>query len=143
MEDLKELISCFSTEEIGPKMLDEKSPEVRDEYKGKLLAHNDMLTVLKVYEEKDLGKMKEYLDRMDPYAENLNLYINVYEPRAEAVIASKIKALQLLKTNLLAYIEMQPAKKDEPKGISGDATGKNKTKKTEEEKGAESEVPKE
>lgn len=109
MEPLKDIISIYSTEELGPKILEEKSAETRDHLKGQMLAFNDFQSILKVYEDKGLGKMKEYIERFDPYAENLNLLINVYEPRAEAVISSKIKALILLKSNVLAYIEMQPA----------------------------------
>lgn len=139
MDKIKEIIDIFSPEVIAPAMLDEQSAEQRDIMKGKLLAHADLITITKVYEDKGLGEMKSYLERFDPYAENLNLYINIYDPRAEAVLGSKIKALEMLKTNVLAYIETQPI---EINDNNATADGEDKAKEGEKPEATKSKVSK-
>jgi len=140
MQGVQELIDEFCPEELAPQMFEEKDNKVRDDLKGKVLAYYDFITLTKVYEEKGLGKLKEYLERFDCYAQNLNLYINLYDDRAEAVIASKIKALGTLKTNILAYIDLQP--KEKLDGTTNEApAGENKDDETKEAKPTEGEVP--
>lgn len=126
MEEVKKIIDQFSPSVIAPLLLEEQDADLRDEMKGKLLAYNDLISITKVYEAKGLGKLKGYLERFDPYAENLNLYVNLYDSRAERVIASKIKGLFTLKDKILEYLADTPIESNEDTdtpGVPGPDTG--------------------
>lgn len=135
MDDLKELISCYSREELGPKLLAEKDVEKKDEMKGQLLAFSDFETILKSFEGKDLVKLRNYLELFDSYDENLNLFVNLAEERAERVVGSKILALGVLKSNLMEYLNNYAGIDD---GVSDDKTAE---KTDAEGVAAESQIP--
>jgi len=140
MQEVKKIIDEFSIEKLAPVVLREKNEEKRDELKGQLLAYNDFNSIYKVYEGKDnaLGKLKDYMERFDPYAENLNLFINLYEKKAETVIASKIETLFVIKNKILEYLKDIPVETNDNKGTTD---GEDTPKEAKEPESVESEVP--
>jgi uncharacterized protein YozE (UPF0346 family) len=139
MDEIKKIIAKYSPEVVAPAMLEESNPILRDSMKGKLLANADFATLTKVYEDKGAGKLKEYLERFDPYAENLNMFVNLYDERAEAVVASKIKALFELKSKILEYLKDVPVETNDNKGTPD---GENKAQEAEKPETSKGQIPK-
>lgn len=123
---LIEVIKEYSTNTIVEKLLKAKTLKERDKLKGQMLAYADFETILKVNEEKPLEKLRAFLEVFDAHGDNLNLFINVTEPRQEDVLLSKMETLKKMRVKLLKYVE----KHNGSKSVAGVYSAETETNET-------------
>lgn len=126
--EVKKIIDKYAKAVLVERLIKAKTLDERDDLKGQILACEDFNSIYSVYEKKDIIKLRDYLEILDVYADNLQLFINVTEPRQERVLLSKMATMKKIKANILKYINESGATKRIYSKETGEEEGQTKDK---------------
>lgn len=128
MIEVKKIIDKYAKSVLVDRLIKAKTLDERDDLKGQILACEDFGSIYAVYEKKDIIKLRDYLEILDVYADNLQLFINVTEPRQERVLLSKMATMKKIKANILKYINESGTTQGVYSKETGETEGQTKDK---------------